>query len=47
MISRCMAFIDQLFSTNRLARYSSSSGCVGRSPVMPKLLGVATMPRPK
>ena len=44
MISRCSFFIDMPFFTNVLARYSSSSGFVGRSPVMPKLLGVSTIP---
>ena len=29
------------------ASQSSSSGCVGRSPCVPKSLGVATIPRPK
>ena len=32
---------------NSTAIQSSSSGCVGSSPILPKLSSVATMPRPK
>ena len=32
---------------NSRASQSSSSGCVGRSPTMPKLFGVRTIPSPK
>ena len=34
-------------STNSTASQSSSSGCDGGSPILPKLLGVRTMPSPK
>ena len=47
MISRCNCLIDQLCSTNQIANQSSNSGCDGRAPMEPKLLGVATMPFPK
>ena len=47
MISRCSFLIDSPSSMNDCARYSSSSGFDGRSPVMPKLLGVSTRPVPK
>jgi len=39
--------IDQPLVMNSAASQSSNSGCVGRSPVKPKSLGVATIPRPK
>src|SRR6476646_7851604 len=32
---------------NQVASQSISSGCVGRAPILPKLLGVATSPLPK
>ena len=32
---------------NHTASQSSNSGCVGRDPILPKLFGVATSPRPK
>ena len=32
---------------NSTASQSSSSGCVGGSPILPKFSSVATMPRPK
>ena len=40
-------FDAQPFFTNSTASQSSSSGCVGCSPIFPKLSSVATMPRPK
>ena len=42
-----MCLTDQPDSTNSTASQSSSSGCEGRMPVLPKLLGVRTMPSPK
>ena len=42
MMSRCSFFNDQPFSTNQFASQSSSSGCVGFSPIRPKSLGVRT-----
>ena len=47
MISRCNHFSDHPASTNRAARSSSSSGCEGADPSVPKSLGVPTIPRPK
>ena len=47
IISRCIAFRLQPRSTNSSASQSSSSGCDGGSPILPKLLGVRTMPSPK
>ena len=47
-ISRCSFFSDQSASCmNQWASQSSSSGCVGRAPMWPKSLGVATRPSPK
>ena len=46
-INRCMCFMLQLCSVNSTASQSSSSGWVGASPVLPKLLGVRTIPSPK
>ncbi len=46
-ISRCIDFRLQPRATNSVASQSSSSGCVGSSPIVPKSLGVATRPRPK
>ena len=47
-ISRCSFFSDQSASCmNQSASQSSSSGCVGRAPIWPKSLGVATSPSPK
>ena len=46
-MSRCSCLIDSFCSMKRCARYSSSSGLVGRSPATPKLLGVSTSPAPK
>ena len=43
----CIAFMLQPRSMNSSASQSSSSGCDGRSPILPKLLGVRTMPSPK
>ena len=47
MISRCSGLSRQPPATNSAASQSSSSGCVGASPWVPKLLGERTMPRPK
>src|SRR3978361_866898 len=47
MISRWSVFKDHPDATNRRARWSRSAGWLGRSPILPKLLGVATSPRPK
>ncbi len=47
MIWRCSAFSDQPSSTNRMASQSSSSGCEGVSPSLPKLSTERTSPRPK
>src|SRR5262249_59432553 len=46
-ISRCSALSDQPEATKRVARWSSSSGCVGGSPSLPKLLDVRTSPLPQ
>ena len=43
----CIGFMRQPFAVNSLANQSSNSGCVGSSPVFPKLEGVRTMPSPK
>ena len=42
-----MAFTDHPLSMNWMANQSSNSGCVGGSPRVPKLEGVATIPLPK
>ena len=47
MMSRCSFFIDIPFLAKFAERYSSNSGFVGRSPDMPKLEGVSTIPVPK
>ena len=47
MMSRCISFTLQPSSMKRRASQSSSSGCDGRSPSMPKLSVLATMPLPK
>src|SRR4051794_41979485 len=47
MIWRWIGLRRQLFSTSETARWSSSSGCEGRSPSLPKSLEVPTRPRPK
>ena len=47
-INRCIAFfISQPRWTNSVASQSSSSGCDGRSPFVPKSSTVATRPTPK
>ena len=47
MITRCIAFNDQPLCMNLSARQSSSSGCVGFLPVLPKLLGLPAIGWPK
>src|SRR5262249_36490762 len=46
-ISRCSAFRLQRWRITSVARKSSSSGCDGFSPCVPKSSSVGTMPRPK
>ena len=46
-IRRCIAFIFQPVAMNSAASQSSSAGCDGRAPPLPKFSGVATRPRPK
>ena len=46
-IRRCSAFRSQPSLMKRSVNQSSSSGCVGSFPWLPKSSGVATMPRPK
>ena len=46
-ISRCIALRLQPRATNSVASQSSSSGWRRPSPIVPKSLGVATIPRPK
>ncbi len=44
---RCIALSDQSFSSKLAANQSSNSGCVGRFPVEPKLLGLPAIALPK
>ena len=46
-ISRCIDFKLQPRATSSVASQSSSSGCDGSSPIVPKSLGVPTSPLPK
>src|SRR5436190_21460759 len=46
-INLWIGFNLQPLRINSVASQSSSSGCVGGSPRLPKSLGVATMPRPR
>ena len=45
--NRLSCFTDQLCLINQSARKSSSSGCVGVSPVLPRLFGFPASPLPK